>query len=47
MKLFKMPRLTPKITWTQLTGFKKSDFGMNFKPKKRRRQTIKKILKNV
>ena len=46
-KLFSNRRLIPKITWTQLTGFKRSDFGMGWKPKKRRRRTIKKILKNV
>lgn len=33
--------------WSTMTGFKKSDLGLSFKPKKRRRTSIKKILRNV
>lgn len=47
--LFKIPgaRATPKISWTQLTGFKKEDFRLRLKPKKRRRMTIKRIIKSA
>lgn len=37
----------PKMSWGTMTGFKKGDFGLSFKPKRRRRTSIKKILRNV
>lgn len=49
MKLFKMGRIMPKMNISSMTGFKKSDFsvGVGVKGKKRRRRSIKSMLKEV
>lgn len=49
MKLSKMltKGLVPKITWASMTGFEKLDLGLGWKPKRRRKMTIKKILKDI
>ena len=44
--MFKMPRMMPKITASSMSGFKKSDFSLGT-PKRKRRQSIKKMLKNI
>lgn len=46
--LFKMPRVMPKIKASDLTGFKRSDFIPDTPlPKRRKRPSIKKIVRNI
>ena len=49
MKLYKAPRIMPRITVAKLTGFKRSDFmPVSPLPKRRkRRKSIKQMLKEI
>ena len=48
MKIYKAPRIMPKISRAKLTGFKKSDILPNsLLPKRKRRKSAWKILKEI